>query len=107
MQWFWKHYLKDESQGREPYASPMMAGNLAGLPPAIVITAELDPLRDEGEAYARRLTNAGVSVDMRRFDGVTHEFFGLAGAVSKATEAVTEAANGLKKVWSTRSASAS
>lgn len=107
MQWFWKHYLKDESQGREPYASPMMAGNLAGLPPAIVITAELDPLRDEGEAYARRLADAGVSVDMRRFDGVTHEFFGLAGAVSKATEAVTEAANGLKKVWSTRSASAS
>ncbi|HVF87646.1 MAG TPA: alpha/beta hydrolase [Pyrinomonadaceae bacterium] len=99
MGWFWKHYLENESQGREPYASPMMARDLAGLPPAIVITAESDPLRDEGEAYAKRLADAGVSVKSRRFDGVMHEFFGLAGVVDKATEAVTEATEGLNRVF--------
>ncbi len=83
MKWFWNNYLENASQGKEPYASPMMAQSLQGLPPAIVITAENDPLRDEGEAYAKRLADEGVSVDFKRFDGVTHEFFGLAGAVSK------------------------
>lgn len=106
MTWFWNHYLENESQGSEPYASPIMAESLRGLPPAIVITAELDPLRDEGEAYARRLAEEGVSVEMTRYDGVTHEFFGLAGVVDKATEAVGEAAKGLKKVFGARSANA-
>lgn len=99
MPWFWKHYLESESQGREPYASPMMAQDLAGLPPAIVITAQSDPLRDEGELYARRLADAGVSVRSQRFDGVMHEFFGLAGVVGKATEAVGVAAEGLKQAF--------
>ncbi|MBA3321554.1 MAG: alpha/beta hydrolase [Pyrinomonadaceae bacterium] len=103
MKWFWNHYLENESQGQEPYASPMMAQSLRGLPPAIVITDELDPLRDEGEAYAKRLADEGVSVDFKRFDGVAHEFFGLAGVVDKATEAVGFAAEGLKKVFETRS----
>lgn len=102
MPWFWKHYLENESQGREAYASPMQAESLAGLPPAIIITAENDPLRDEGEAYARRLAGEGVSVNSQRFDGVMHEFFGLAGAVSKAAEAVKFAAEGLKKVFDER-----
>lgn len=102
MPWFWKHYLESESQGREPYASPMLAGSLAGLPPAIVITAENDPLRDEGEAYARRLSDEGVPVDARRFDGVMHEFFGLAGAVGKAADAVKFAAEGLRKIFDAR-----
>lgn len=102
MAWFWKYYLEDESQKSEKYVAPLMANDLSGLPPAIVITAENDPLRDEGEQYAKALADAGVSVDAQRFDGVTHEFFGVAGAVSKAREAVDFATEGLKKVFDAR-----
>jgi acetyl esterase len=99
MPWFWHHYLEHESQGREPYASPMQATDLSGLPPATVLTAEFDPLRDEGEAYARRLLNAGVPVFAKRYDGVTHEFFGLAGVVPTAKKAVEDAATALKEAF--------
>ena len=67
MPWFWKHYLEPESQGLDPYVSPLLAESLRGLPPAIVITADNDPLRDEGESYARRLADEGVPVDSRCF----------------------------------------
>ncbi len=102
MPWFWKHYLENPEDGHQPYASPMMANDLGGLPPAIVITAEIDPLRDEGEAYAQRLADAGVSVKAARYDGVTHEFFGLAGMVGKAKDALGDAVDGLKKVFETK-----
>ena len=98
MPWFWNYYLENESQKSEKYVAPLHA-ELSGLPPAIVITAEFDPLRDEGEEYAVKLANAGVSVKFQRFDGVVHEFFGLAGAVSKAADAVKFAAEGLKEVF--------
>jgi len=104
--WFYKYYLEDESQKNEPTASPILAESLSGLPPAIVITAENDPLRDEGEAYAKRLADAGVSVKTQRFDGVTHEFFGLAGAVGKAKDALDFAADGLKLSFELKSDSA-
>ena len=64
-----------------------------------MITAEIDPLRDEGEAYARKLADAGVPVRAPRYNGVTHEFFGLAGVVSEAKEAVGEAADFLKRAF--------
>ncbi|MBL8012867.1 MAG: alpha/beta hydrolase [Candidatus Omnitrophica bacterium] len=99
MPWFWKHYLQGEIQGLEPYASPIMAQNLSGLPPAIIITAEHDPLRDEGEAYAARLVDAGVPVRGKRYNGVSHEFFGLAGLVHKAGLAVQESADGLREIF--------
>lgn len=90
----------------DPRVSPILSENLSGLPPAIVITAEYDPLRDEGEAYVQRLADAGVSVKSQRFDGVSHEFFGLAGAVSKSKEAMDFAAEGLKRAFELRSESA-
>lgn len=103
MRWFWSNYLGDNAQAREKFAAPLLAADLSGLPPAIVITAEFDPLRDEGEQYAHQLEIAGVPVKFRRFSGVTHEFFGLAGAVSKAKEAVRFAADSLKEVFAMRS----
>lgn len=102
MPWFMKYYLENDSDKTNKYVAPLMADNLSGLPPAIVITAEHDPLRDEGEQYAKKLADAGVSVKFQRYDGVVHEFFGLAGAVSKAADAVKFAAEGLKEVFDQR-----
>ena len=102
MPWFAGYYLENDSQKTEKYASPILAEDVGGLPPAIVITAENDPLRDEGEAYAKKLADAGVSVKSQRFDGVTHEFFGLAGIVDKADEAHKFATEGLQKVFEIR-----
>jgi acetyl esterase len=79
MQWFWDQYAPDQDQRDEITASPLRAttDQLAGLPPALVITAEADVLRDEGEAYGRKLREAGVDVTATRYEGVIHDFMML------------------------------
>jgi acetyl esterase/lipase len=76
MQWFWDQYTPDEDQRNEITASPLRAtaGDLPGLPKAVVITGEADVLRDEGEAYSRRLREAGVDVTATRYEGIIHDF---------------------------------
>jgi acetyl esterase len=96
MHWFWGHYLKSAADGENPYASPLRATNLKGLPPALVITAEFDPLRDEGEQYAHRLEEAGVPTRLSRYDGMIHGFFGMTELMDKAKTAVKEASSNLK-----------
>jgi acetyl esterase len=83
MRWFWGNYLSSEADGAHPHASPLRASELAGLPPALVVTCEFDPLRDEGEAYGQRLGEAGVAVKVSRYDGMIHGFFLMSGAISR------------------------
>jgi acetyl esterase len=90
MIWFWNHYLSDASEAAHPHVSPLRANDLSRLPPALVLTAQYDPLRDEGEAYAEKLRAAGVEVSMKRWDGMNHGFFNLPGLVGKADQAVDE-----------------
>ena len=97
MVWFWDHYAPDVDSRKNPDASPMRAKDLSGLPPAVIFTAEHDVLRDEGEAYAERLREAGVPVQHKRFAGQMHGFFtmvnmlpGSADAIDYVVEAVDQ-----------------
>jgi acetyl esterase len=77
MEWFWDHYLEGRFDGQHPYASPLQARSVAGLPSATVVTCGFDPLRDEGITYADRLAEAGVSVTHRNYDEMVHGFLNL------------------------------
>ena len=99
MRWFWAHYLESPAQGREPYASPAHAGNFAGLPPATVITAQYDPLRDEGEDYAAQLRAAGVPVLLKRYDGMIHGFVSMADMLDDGRAAQLLVAEQLKAAF--------
>ncbi|MGY1731519.1 alpha/beta hydrolase [Geodermatophilus sp. SYSU D01045] len=89
MDWFHGHYAGTWEDARDPRLSPLHAADLAGLSPALVVTAEYDPLRDEGEAYGRALEAAGVQADVRRYDGMIHGFFDM-GAWSPAAQAAID-----------------
>ncbi|MEX2598754.1 MAG: alpha/beta hydrolase fold domain-containing protein, partial [Dehalococcoidia bacterium] len=97
MAYYGQCYLNDEAETRHPYAAPLQAEDLSGLPQAHVITAECDPLRDDGEAYARRLQEAGVSATCTRYEGMVHAFFGFSPRIRKTQEALEEAAAVLRK----------
>lgn len=96
MEWFWDHYLASPDDARNAYASPLLASDLTGLPPAMVVTAEFDPLRDEGIAYARRLQEAGVKVKTSHYEGVIHGIFWMAGALERGRQLMDEVGNELR-----------
>jgi acetyl esterase/lipase len=97
MRWFWRHYLSREEQGQEITASPLRAKSLADLPPALVMTAGCDPLRDEGEAYAARLRDAGVPVTLTQYPGMFHGFLRMTRILDQARAALDEVATALRK----------
>ena len=99
MDWFIGHYMQPGSDRKDPLASPLFAPDalVAGTPPALVLTAELDPLRDEGEAYARRIIENGGTASVVRFNGHFHSFFGMLGLLDDAAAAHDMAAAALKR----------
>jgi len=97
MEWFWDHYLASPEDGDNQYASPLHASDLRGLPPAMVVTAEFDPLRDEGRAFAQRLQEAGVPVTVSHHEGMVHGFFWMAGAVDRGKQLTAEMGEALRK----------
>jgi acetyl esterase len=99
MLWFVDHYLNGVGDRINPLASPLLASNLQGLPPAMIITAECDPLRDEGEAYGLRLEDAGVRVDVQRYDGMPHGFFSFGAALDGGRQAFADATSRLRSAF--------
>ena len=96
MVWFMDHYLTGDRDKENPMASPLLASDFSRLPPAFILTAECDPLRDEGEAYAHRLQQAGVRADLRRYAGMPHGFFSFAAALDTGKQALEDTAASLR-----------
>jgi acetyl esterase len=96
MKWFQNHYVPEGCDLRDPRLSPLRADDLSGLPPALVVTAGFDPLRDEGEAYAKKLREAGVQVALRRHDDLIHGFINFTGVGTRFREALAEMAGALR-----------
>jgi acetyl esterase len=88
IEWMWRRYLGEEDVTTDALFSPLDAETLTGLPPALVVTAEYDLLRDEGEAYAQRLEREGVPVELRRYDGMFHGFTDFSGVIDAADDCI-------------------
>jgi acetyl esterase len=97
MRWFWDHYVPDPTLRDEPYASPLRAKDLSGLPRAHIVTAECDPLRDEGDAYARRLREAGVATTYVEYPGMVHGFTSMAMTIPMGRTAIDEMGAALRE----------
>ncbi len=102
MDWFADQYFATEADRHLPYGSPLKASDLRNLPPAIVMTAECDPLRDQGEAYAEKLRRAGVTVELKRYDGMIHPFLSLAGIVDAGRDAIKDSATAVRQALNVR-----
>jgi acetyl esterase len=98
MEWFTGHYLPDEADRTRPEVAPLLVPDLSGLAPAIVITAEYDPLRDDGLEYAERLREAGVSVSHHHYDDMIHAFFSLVNLLERGNEAVEQVGSEIRAV---------
>jgi acetyl esterase len=96
MSWFHDHYARSPEDKLDPRMSPLLAADLSGLPPALIITAEYDPLRDEGEEYGAKLRAAGVPATVSRYDGMTHAFFQLGGVLEDGQRAMQESVAALR-----------
>ena len=96
MRWYIDHYTPDPGMREQPYASPLLAEDLSGLAPAYVAVDGFDPLRDEGEEYARRLTAAGVPTTLRRHGELVHPFVNSLGVWPNARRALDEAVGALR-----------
>lgn len=99
MAWFRDCYLNGEHDKQNPQVSPMLYEDFKDLPPALVITAEYDPLRDEGEEYAQKLSEAGVEVESIRYDGAIHGFVSMAAVIDQGKDALDQAGKALKKAF--------
>jgi acetyl esterase len=99
MEWFWKLYLRTDRDASHPYVAPLNAADLRNLAPATVITAEYDPLRDEGHAWAKKLQQFGVPVDYKCYEGVTHGFVSMWSAVDLGKEGMEHVSKNLKKAF--------
>lgn len=99
MQWFFNQYLNSPADAKNHLISLLSEKDLKGLPPTTIITAQIDPLRSEGKAYADLLQKAGVIVRYKNYEGITHEFFGMGAVVDKAKEAQQFVAEGLKDAF--------
>ena len=97
IEYYRDQYIQSGEQAKEYYVSPLLSDNLRDLPPAHIITAEFDVLRDEGEAYAKRLLEAGDSVTFKQYDGMIHSFIVLNKVIDKANEAIDDCISMLKK----------
>ena len=99
MRRFLDHYLERPEQGSDPRFAPLLTQDLSGLPPALIVTAEYDPLLDEGELYAQRLQEAGVPVTLKRYDGMIHGFFTMAGVIDQSNRAIDETGAILRRAF--------
>lgn len=99
MAWYWDQYVPNVEDRIKPYASPMRAEDLSGLPPALVITAGHDVLRDEGESYARKMRDAGVDVKLSRYEGMIHGFLRRYHAFDQGRAAVDEIAGAMRQAF--------
>ncbi len=100
MEYFWNHYIRSADDIRDPLCAPLRAASLAGLPPALIICAEYDPLLDDGRDYAKRLEADGVPVHCSVYEGMTHGFLWMGGVVDRVSNAFDEIANAAKAALS-------